>query len=113
MSKRHKPAKRPDWLEDVLAALEPLGEITSRAMFGGFAIYQRGRVFALAGDGRVYLKADQQTEGEFRARGMSPFQPWEGLTLKSYFEVPPEVVGDPEALRAWAAESILASLRLG
>ncbi|WP_165064852.1 TfoX/Sxy family protein [Paludisphaera rhizosphaerae] len=113
MTKRKKPPNRPDWLEAVLTALDPLGEITSRAMFGGYAIYQRGRIFALAGNGRLYLKADEQTEGDFRARGMGPFQPWEGLTLKSYFEVPPDVLGDPEALRAWAAESILASLRLG
>ena len=102
---------RPDWLETMLVALAPLGEITSRAMFGGYGIYQRGRVFALAGGGRLYLKVDEQTEDDFRSRGMGPFQPWDGLTLKSYFEVPPDVLGDPEALRAWAAEAVLASLR--
>ena len=104
---------RPDWLEAMLAALAPLGGITSRAMFGGYAIYQRGLVFALAGNERLYLKVDEQTEGDFRIRGMGPFRPWDGLTLKSYFEVPPDVLGDPQALRAWAAEAILASLRLG
>lgn len=102
---------RPDWLEAMIAALAPLGDVTSRAMFGGHAIYQRERVFALAGNGRLYLKVDEQTERDFRARGMGPFQPWDGLTLKSYFEVPPDVLGDPEALRAWAAEAVLASLR--
>ena len=36
------------------------------------------------------------------ARGMGPFRPNDRQTLKSYFEVPPEVLADPEALLSWA-----------
>jgi DNA transformation protein len=39
---------------------------------------------------------------------MGPFRPNERQTLKSYYEVPPEVLEDPEALRSWAGEAIRA-----
>lgn len=37
---------------------------------------------------------------------MGPFRPNERQTLKSYYEVPPEVLDDHEALLAWAREAI-------
>ena len=39
---------------------------------------------------------------------MGPFRPNERQTLKSYYEVPPEVLDDPEALLSWAGEAIRA-----
>ena len=39
---------------------------------------------------------------------MGPFRPNERQTLKSYYEVPPEVLADPEALLSWAGEAIRA-----
>ena len=39
---------------------------------------------------------------------MGPFRPNERQTLKSYYEVPPEVLADPEALLSWAREAIRA-----
>jgi TfoX/Sxy family transcriptional regulator of competence genes len=39
---------------------------------------------------------------------MGPFRPNERQTLKSYDEVPPEVLGDPEALLSWVREAIRA-----
>jgi hypothetical protein len=37
---------------------------------------------------------------------MGPFSPNERQTLKWYYEVPPEVLADPEALASWAGEAI-------
>ena len=39
---------------------------------------------------------------------MGPFRPNERQTLKSYYEVPPEVLDDAEALFSWAREAIRA-----
>jgi len=99
--------------DELAAGLTPLGEVSIRAMFGGLAIYHRGRIFAVAHGGRLYFKADDESRGDFEAKGMGPFRPWGKQTLHSYREVPPDVLGDPEALLAWAAEAVLASRRLG
>ena len=60
--------------------------------------------------GRLYLKVDERSKGDYLARGMGPFRPNERQTLKSYYEVPPEVLADPEALLSWAREAIRAGM---
>ena len=40
---------------------------------------------------------------------MGPFRPNERQTLKSYFEVPQDVLDDPEALLSWVKEAIRAA----
>jgi hypothetical protein len=40
---------------------------------------------------------------------MGPFRPSERQTLNSYYEVPPEVLADPEALLSWAGEAMRAA----
>jgi DNA transformation protein len=37
---------------------------------------------------------------------MGPFRPNERQTLKSYYEVPPDVLDEPETLLSWAREAI-------
>lgn len=39
---------------------------------------------------------------------MGPFHPNERQTFKSYYEMPPDVLADPEALLSWAGEAIRA-----
>ena len=53
---------------------------------------------------------DERSKGDYLARGMGPFRPNERQTLKSYYEVPPEVLADPEALLSWAREAIRAGM---
>lgn len=97
--------------EELADRLGPLGDVTRRRMFGGLGIYQRGRIFALIFLGRLYLKVDAESSGEYEARGMGPFRPNERQTLRSYYETPPDVLGDPETLLSWAAEAVRASWR--
>jgi DNA transformation protein len=94
--------------ERILDQLAPLGGITSRPMFGGWSIYWEGVIFAIQYRDRVYFKVDDQSKGEYLAKGMGPFRPNERQTLKSYFEVPHDVLDDPEALLSWAREAIRA-----
>ena len=94
--------------DQVLSRLADLGDISSRAMFGGHGVYWRGIIFAIVHAERLYLKVDEQSQPDFEARGMGPFRPNERQTLKSYYEVPPEVLGDREALLSWAHEAIRA-----
>jgi DNA transformation protein and related proteins len=93
----------------ILDRLAALGDITSRPLFGGHGFYWRDVIFAISYRERLYLKVDDRSRPAFEARGMGPFRPNERQTLKSYFEVPPEVLDDPEALLSWAGEAIRAA----
>jgi DNA transformation protein len=94
----------------VLEQLSALGEVTSRAMFGGHGLYWRETIFGILSRGRLYLKVDDRSTADFVSRGMGPFRPNERQTLKSYYEVPPDVLADPEALLSWAGEAIRAGM---
>lgn len=94
--------------ESVVARLSTLGVITSRPLFGGHGLYWRETIFAILFRDRLYLKVDEQSKGDFVSRGMGPFRPNEQQTLKSYYEVPQEVLNDAESFVSWAREAIRA-----
>jgi DNA transformation protein len=94
--------------QGILRGLADLGEVTARAMFGGHGLYWRETIFAIAYGGRFYLKVDNRSKPDFEARGMGTLRPNERQTIKSYYEVPPEVLDDPKALPSWAREAIRA-----
>jgi DNA transformation protein len=95
-----------DWIDGITDRLSGLEDISSRAMFGGYGIYRRGVIFAIAQAGRLYLKVNEDTRPAFEARGMGPFRPNDRQTLKSYYQVPPDVIADPEALLSWVEGAI-------
>src|SRR4051812_48770341 len=92
----------------IIDLLSPLGEVTARPLFGGHGLYWGETIFGIVFRGRLYLKVDEGSKGDFLARGMEPFRPNERQTLKSYYEVPPEVLADAEALLLWVGEAIRA-----
>ena len=92
----------------VLNRLSELGEIAIRPMCGGHGLYWRDVIFGMVFRDRLYFKVDDRTKGEYVSRGMPPFRPNQRQTLTSYFEVPPEVLDDREALLSWAREAIRA-----
>src|SRR4051794_1297903 len=93
----------------IMGQLSPLGDITCRAMFGGYGLYWNEVIFAIVFRDRLYLKVDAQSKPDLMIRGMGPFRPNERQTLTSYYEVPPEVLADPEALLSCAGETIRAA----
>jgi DNA transformation protein len=95
--------------EHVLKQLAAMGEITARPMFGGHSLYWRDTIFGVVFGERLYFKVDDQSKGDFVSRGMGPFRPNERQSLNSYYQVPPEVLAEPEALLSWAREAIRAA----
>lgn len=89
-----------------MADLTDLGDIAYRPLFGGHGIYWRDVMFGILFHERLYFKVDEESKGEYLARARRPFRPNERQTLKSYYEVPPEVLDDQEALLSWAREAI-------
>ncbi len=92
----------------ILDRLAALGEVTSRPMFGGHGLYLGETIFGILCGGRLYLNVDEMSIADYVSRGMGPFRPNERQTSKSYYEVLPDVLSDPEALLSWAGEAIRA-----
>jgi DNA transformation protein len=86
--------------------------IRARPMFGGVGIYSGDLFFALIADDTVYFKADESTRPEFEARGMGPFRPFgeEGGTMQ-YYQLPEDLLEDPDALRPWAEKAVAIARR--
>ena len=86
--------------------------VRARPMFGGFGIYAGDRFFALIADDTLYFKVDDSNRHDFEGRGMKPFQPYgEGSEAMKYYQVPADLLEEPEALRSWAEKSIAAAAR--
>jgi DNA transformation protein len=98
---------RDDSFRDfVLDQLRDLGHIECRRMFGSYGLYHGAVFFGIISSGRLYFKTDTATQPEYERRGMAPFQPSAKQTLKSYYEVPVEVVEDDEQLVNWARRAV-------
>jgi DNA transformation protein len=100
------------YVEFVVEQFQPLGEITSRAMFGGHALYCDGITFALIAGNAVYLKADDLNRPRFQDRGLKPFQPFPDKPgVMQYYESPAEIFEDSDALKVWGKAAVEAGRR--
>ena len=81
-------------------------------MFGGVGIYAGDLFFALIDEDLVYFKVDDTNRSAFEKRGMGPFMPGgeEGEVMQ-YYQVPEEVLEDPEELTSWMEGSISVAQR--
>lgn len=106
-------SRRSEFVEFVIDQMVPIGKPRVRAMFGGYGVYQGNSIFAIIVDERLYFKADSITRGEFEAKGLSPFTyVARGKTVTmQYFEAPPEVFEEPEAMRSWTHKALEAAAR--
>ncbi len=84
-----------------------LPDIRARGMFGGVGLYSGTTFFALIDDDVLYFKVDDGTRPDFEARQMRPFRPFgEGGEVMQYYEVPPDVIEDHDALREWGSRAV-------
>jgi DNA transformation protein len=104
--------REDEFCNHVADLLSPLGKVTYRHMFGGFGIYVDGRIVAIADDGDLYLKADDENRPGFEAAGMEPFRPFPDRdTEMPYFQVPAEALDDRDRLLGLARTSLAAAQR--
>jgi DNA transformation protein len=97
-----------DYRDFVLEQLAAAGRVTPRAMFGGVGLYLDGLFFALIDDDTLYFKADAATSRRYAQAGSRPFCPDRSRPEQAmgYWQVPAEVLEDPEALTDWAREAM-------
>ena len=97
--------KNDGFKDFVLDQLVDLTGVTARAMFGGYGLYHRTTFFGIIHKGRLYFKITEATLPRYKEQGMKPFRPNAKQTLKSFYEVPIDVLEDAEALTQWATEA--------
>lgn len=100
-----------DYIVDLM---QSIGPVSARAMFGGHGIFLNGLMFALIADSVLYLKVDDKTENEFKAKGLEPFTySKKGKLYKmSYYEAPEDALEDIKEMHSWAKKSFDAALRV-
>lgn len=92
--------KTTSFRDFILDQLSDLHGLTSRAMFGGYGIYQDGLFFGLIAGDELYFKTDAESLLIYLERDMKPFEP--ETKEHSYYAVPIEIIEDREELTAWA-----------
>jgi len=92
----------------VIEQLADVGVVRARPMFGGYGLYRGEVFFGIISSGQVYFKTDAANLPDYEQYGMKPFSPNDKQTLKSYYEVPIDVIEDSEMLVEWARKAISA-----
>ena len=90
-----------EYLQFIMQKLEPLGYVTSRAMFGGYGIFHEGVIFALIAGNTLYFKVNNSNRAMYELAGSKPFP--HGI---SYWEAPAELLEEDNRLYEWANISI-------
>jgi DNA transformation protein and related proteins len=92
-----------DFIVDQLSAMDG---VEARRMFGGHGLYQDETFFGIVHKGKLFFKIDESTVGAYRKRKMESFRPNGKQTLKSYYQVPMEIIEDADVLREWAVKAV-------
>jgi len=100
--------------ERLMVLLSPsMGTITYKAMFGAFAVYAQGVIFACVDHGELLFKADAENRAPYEERGISAWRPNPNMPgTMPYFRVPEEVFSSDAELIRWAQEALQAALRI-
>ena len=96
-----------EFTEYILDQFSQWRHVTARKMFGGVGLFCDSKMFGLIADDVAYLKVDDSNRKQFVEAGSSPFKPYpDKLTIMSYFEVPQDILDDPDELVKWAEQSL-------
>ena len=102
-----------EFLEYILDLLDPLAAISSRKMFGGYAIYQNGLTIAIIAHDEIYLKVDESNIDDYKQLNSQPFTyQKQGKTITiSNWKVPAEILEDQDRFIEWAEKSYQVALK--
>lgn len=98
-----------EFTEYILEFLEPLFPVRIARFFGGAGIYFDTVQFAMIMHNSLYFVVNDETREKYEQAGMQPFSYMTKkgqVQVRKYFELPEEVLNDPEQLQTWANESI-------
>jgi DNA transformation protein and related proteins len=95
------------YLTFVTEQLERIPSLVTKRMFGGIGVYSGETFFAVIDNDTLFFKVDEALAARYRDRGMPPFAPIPGQRpMTGYYQVPPDVLEDADALARWAGDSL-------
>ncbi|MGB5300414.1 MAG: TfoX/Sxy family protein [Thiogranum sp.] len=102
-----------EFVSYVVELMQSVGSVHAKGMFGGHGIYLEGLMFGLVAESVLYLKADKETETEFKDRGLEAFTyNKKGKEYKmSYYQAPEEALEDVEEMIFWVNKAYGAALK--
>ncbi len=100
--RRTKHSTDDTFKDFVLDQLSDLPHLACRNMFGGSGLYSNGQFFGIVYHGRLFFKTNALSRQPYLAKGMQPFQPNKRQTLKTFYEVPLDILEDSDQLTLWA-----------
>ena len=105
--------KEKEFVNYVVELMQSIGPVSAKGMFGGHGIFLDGLMFGLVADSILYLKVDQETEKEFKAKGLDAFTyNKKGKEFKmSYYQAPEDALEDAEEMNLWANKAYAGALR--
>ena len=100
-----------EYLDYILGQLSLFGDVQTKKMFGGVGIFHDGLMFGMIGGDIFRLKVDESNIADYEARGMQPYSSGNKKKSMPYWEVPADVIEDPELLKVWADKSYQAAVK--
>ena len=103
-----------EYTEYVLEHLIPIAPLQTNRFFGGIGISNGFVQFAMMMGNSLYFVVDAETRPKYEQAGMQPFSylTKKGrIQVRRYFELPEDVLTDPEQLRLWANEAMQAAAK--
>lgn len=98
-----------EYTEYILELLEPIGPVQTGRFFGGVGISNSFAQFAMIMGNNLYFVVDEDTREKYEQAGMQPFSYMTKkgqIQVRRYFELPEDILTDPEQLRLWASEAM-------
>lgn len=101
------------FIEHLQDALQALGPVSVRRMFGGAGVFADGVMFALVSDDMLFFKADEKTRTAHEAEGLGPFvYRAKGKTVAlGYWRAPERLLDDPDEMVEWARRALAVARR--
>ena len=101
MNKKDESFK--DFIVDQLSEMDG---VEARRMFGGYGFIRTRLSSASFTRADCTSRSMKSRSSEYRKRKMKPFRPNAKQTLKSYYQVPVEIIEDADQLAEWAEQAI-------
>ena len=107
------PKEHNEFLEYILELFEPSGGISTRRMFGGYAIRKNDVPIALIFQDEIYFKVDDSNRPDYEKMNSKPFTyEKKGKTITvSNWKLPIEILEDTDTLMQWIEKSYHVALK--
>ena len=99
-----------EYLDYIVDQLALFGDVQAKKMFGGIGFFHEGKMFGMLGGDVFRLKVDDNNRADYEARGMVQYPSSSKKKGMPYWEVPPDVIEDPEQLKVWADKAYAAAV---